>query len=116
MRLDVSITRSTARTIVSVAGELDYVSTPDLLRELHPLFEVDAPPVVAMLDGIEFVDTCGLGALLWAHRRAESVGTTFQIAAPSPVLSRRLTLMGLDRHLLVVAGRADTDDRDRPDD
>lgn len=90
MRLDVRVTRSAAQTTVSVAGELDYASAPDLLREPHPLFEIDAPPIVAVLDGIKFIDTSGLGALVWAHKRAESVGTTFQIAAQSTILSRRL--------------------------
>lgn len=85
-----------------VVGELDYGAAGEFRATVLPLFEVGGLPVVAVLDGISFVDSSGLGALLAARRRAGQVGGTFSLAAPAPVVVRRLRQMALDRYFPLV--------------
>lgn len=69
--LDVGISRSPERTVVTVAGQLDHATAPTMLMKIMPLFEPDAPQVVLRLEAVEFVDSSGIGALVWAKRRAD---------------------------------------------
>lgn len=94
--LDIRTVRHSTSTTVIVAGDLDFASA-DLFRSVVlPLLASGGLPVVAVLDQVTFVDSSGLGALLDANRRAEHVGGSFLLAAPSPVLVQRLSQTRLD--------------------
>jgi anti-sigma B factor antagonist len=68
-----TLTRRSESTTVTIAlyGELDLRSIATLERELREAEAGDARRVILDLSGLDFLDSCGLGAILNAHRRLE---------------------------------------------
>jgi anti-sigma B factor antagonist len=60
--------------LVSLAGELDLASAPDLERELQAGENTGPSRVVIDLGGLGFMDSTGLQALLRARERANEAG------------------------------------------
>ncbi|MER0445735.1 STAS domain-containing protein [Streptomyces sp. Edi4] len=80
---------------VSVAGDLDVVTAPeirDALREAvatHQRVDLDC-------SGLTFVDCSGLGALLAAARTAKAAGSELRLCAVPRALARLLRLSHTD--------------------
>jgi anti-sigma B factor antagonist len=75
-QLDAAITTLKAGEnayVVSVAGELDLYSTPQLVAELEALAP-DGPELVLDLGAVTFIDSTGLGAILLNLRRLRAAG------------------------------------------
>lgn len=66
--------------VVSMRGELDLASAPELQRELLALL---SPPVASLtldLANVTFLDSSGLGALYRTLQAAEARGVSFRLA------------------------------------
>jgi anti-anti-sigma factor len=77
-------------TVVDVEGELDIQAVAlfaDLVRRT-------AAHVVFELQGVEFIDACGLGLLLETRRQAAAAGGCVRLVAPSRPVCRLLMLTG----------------------
>ena len=85
--------------VVSVEGELDLYSAPELAAELDALV-ADAPDVVLDLSGVGFVDSTALGAIVGASRSLRAGGGRLLLVASRDV-RMVLELVGLDRILPV---------------
>jgi len=97
-QLDAAITTLKAGEnayVVSVAGELDLYSTPQLVAELEALAP-DGPELVIDLDGVSFIDSTGLGAILLNLRRLRAAGGDMAIVCADDTTRRLLGLVGLD--------------------
>lgn len=100
--VNVTVTNSPTRTTVRLTGDVNKLDGAELLSRLLSLIESDAPPVVVVLDAVEFIEPTGVGTLLWAHRRAALVGSTFTIANPSSAVLERIAELNLHQELHVV--------------
>lgn len=82
------------QTVVSVAGDLDLVSS-DLMRTR--LGSVPAGTTLVLeLSGVAFCDSAGLRVLIDAELRARTDGGALRLAAPSQPLVRLFELTGVD--------------------
>lgn len=84
-------------TVVRVVGQLDLETCPLLEDALN-----ESTPVVVDLSGVTFIGSTGLSVMLAAHERCTGAGHSFQLAAPSAVVSRVLCISGLDQYFRVV--------------
>ncbi len=101
--LELSIT--TLRTgdhayTVSVEGELDLYSAPQLRAELEAL-AIEPAEVVLDLGGVTFVDSTALGAILASARILREAGGGLALAAADDGTRKLLALVGVDRVLPV---------------
>jgi len=101
--LELSIT--TLRTgdfayTVSVGGELDLYSAPQLRAELEAL-AIEPAEVVLDLGGVTFVDSTALGAILASARILREAGGGLALAAADDGTRKLLALVGVDRVLPV---------------
>ena len=55
--------------VVTVEGEVDLQSSPQLRAELRDVIESGARRVIVDLSRLEFIDSSGLGVLVGAHQR-----------------------------------------------
>ncbi|MFB6477375.1 STAS domain-containing protein [Streptomyces virginiae] len=76
---------------VSVAGELDVATAPDLRGALGQAM-VGCQRVTIDLAGLEFCDCCGLSVLLAAARKAKAEGAEIHLRAVPHALARLLRL------------------------
>jgi anti-sigma B factor antagonist len=81
--------------VVSVAGELDLYTVPELEGALR--VADGAGLVVVELSRCTFIDSTALGVLLAAKRRLDTLGDCFAIVAACAELRRAFEVTGLDR-------------------
>ncbi len=95
--LEVTIGRDGDIVTVTVAGEIDMVTSTRLNRELDTMFDHD--PLLARLridlERVTFMDTIGIAVLLKARRRALEAGVHFSVISTSPAIGRLLEITGL---------------------
>ena len=79
-----------------IAGELDVGTAPELRRAIGELMAGGARTVVVDLEKTAFMDSSGLGALLWAEHRLEAIGGSLAAVHPRKEIADVLALAGAD--------------------
>jgi anti-sigma B factor antagonist len=93
--------------IVTVTGEADLHTTPELDRALQGVLALGASAVAVDLAGVSFIDSTALGVLLRFHERFEARGGRLVIVTDDRRLRRMLEISGLDRIFTVERRLAD---------
>ncbi len=103
--------------VVTVGGEVDLYTAPQLRNELVGALEEGARRLVVDMSRTEFCDSTGISVLLSAMKRSRDKGGDLEIAAPKPAVMKVLEVTGLDEvftihpdleALPVAAGTGDT--------
>jgi anti-sigma B factor antagonist len=107
--VDLQIDRSVDEGVpmVAVRGELDLAGAPDLRRALAEA--IDGNPgrrVVVDLEGVEFIDSAGLGVLAGGLQRARAGEGDLVLVATGQTVVRALELTGLTRVFRIHPSRA----------
>jgi anti-sigma B factor antagonist len=97
-QLAVQVTREPGYTIVTVAGELDIATAPELRECLVPLL-AECRTLVIDLDRVSFCDATGLGVLAGAANRARANRARLHLVCSRPNIRRLFDLTGLARRL-----------------
>jgi anti-sigma B factor antagonist len=91
--------------VVSVVGELDQATLPDLQGPLDEAVEANGSLLVDLSD-CSFIDSSGLGALVSARERViDTEGRRFGICCPDAQVQRLLQITGLDKAMGMVTSR-----------
>jgi anti-sigma B factor antagonist len=93
----VSVQRGPRAWELTVGGELDLYTAPDVRDELAAVPE-DVRQVVVDLTAVTFVDSTGNAALLAAARRLRARGGTMTLVVGDLRVLRVLEVTGLARH------------------
>ena len=116
INLNVSVTRpSTATALATVSGEVDVATTPQLRSTLHELADDESVrTVIVDLDGVDFIDSSGLGVLIGCARRLRSRGDgrELRLVCSRVNLLRVFEITGLDGVFPMHATVADALDAD----
>ena len=86
--------------VVSVDGELDMLTAPDLRRAVIERLDSSSTIVLA-LDGVDFLGTSGLAALIEMREHAQRNGVTLRLACTERRVLRPLSIAGL-HHLFEI--------------
>jgi anti-sigma B factor antagonist len=84
-------------SIVEVKGEVDLYSAPRLKERLAELTVSGRSRITVNLEGVEFMDSTGLGVLIGALKRCREAEGTLALAAPREPVRKVLSITGLDR-------------------
>ena len=84
----------TSTRSLSLSGELDMASEPDLLLRITALAE-PGTTVELDLSGVTFMDSSALRGLVNAQWDAQAAGGDVTISAASPLVRRLLDITGL---------------------
>jgi anti-anti-sigma factor len=93
--------------VVTVVGDVDLHSAPELRDRLASLGDTGAKHVVVDLSDCEFLDSMGLGVLLGAKKRMARDGRELHVVVTSPDVRRIFEITMLDRVLDLHATRAE---------
>jgi anti-sigma B factor antagonist len=91
--IEVQAERDGARLVVAAAGEVDAATAPvleDVWADADGVTDVEL-----RLDGVTFIDSSGLRALLHLREEAARRGATVRIGSSSPLVDRLLEVTGL---------------------
>jgi len=96
-----------SRRIVHLEGAID-VSTAIHLRELlGDQLHGPGAEVLVDLSGVRLLDSSGIGILVTAHRRAESLGARLVLAAPQPAVAKVFELTRTNKLLKIASTLAE---------
>ena len=88
--------------ILSVAGELDIATAPELCARLDASRSVRRPRMLVDLTDVDFCDSTGLRALLGAASEVRAHGGRFEIAcAPAGSVARLLDVVGASEWMTI---------------
>ena len=102
MRFEITVVDEADAVRVTVVGELDLATTPELERALDAVEATPARAIVLDLDGVEFLDSTGLRAVLAADARSQANGSRLAVTRGSPQVQRLLRLVGADTRITFV--------------
>jgi anti-anti-sigma factor len=88
--------------ILFVEGELDIATGPSLVEGANALLTRSAPSCLLDLEGVSFVDSSGLQAILIVQKRVEARGGSLALAGARDQVLRLLEISGVDQ--LVATG------------
>lgn len=99
----VSIQDTVGSAVVIATGELDAFVAPELTSAFE---EVDGNArLVVDLDGVSFMDSTALGALVRVAREREERGVEFRLVLPRGSARRIFEITALDRILPIAPDR-----------
>ncbi|MFF0490989.1 STAS domain-containing protein [Nocardia sp. NPDC004068] len=85
--------------VLTVSGELDHFTSPQLTAVLDDLPFTPGGGVILDLSPLLYCDSTGISVFLTAHQRAESANCPLLLAAATPDLRHLFEVVGLDRIL-----------------
>lgn len=96
MKLDYHINKKTM--LVRITGDLDMVAADGFRREVDALMEKNcADNIVLNLEGVEFIDSSGLGVILGRYKKVSLRGGKMAIVGAPAQVKRILELSGILR-------------------
>lgn len=103
MELEIPDTDVDGWTVVAASGEIDVAAAPTLRDQLTALVDDGSVHVVVDLEGVDFIDSTGLGVLVGAVRRARGAGGDVRLVCTNTRLLKVFGVTGLDE-VFVIAG------------
>jgi anti-sigma B factor antagonist len=82
-------------SVVTVTGEIDVATAPDLRECLVTQEAEGIPAIVVDLSGVSFIDSTALGVLVGAYRRQEEAGGTLRLVVTEPRILKVLEITAL---------------------
>lgn len=84
-------------TVVTIFGELDVASAPALRERLIGLVNEGSTHLVLDLEGLDFLDSTGLGALISALKRARTNDGDLRLVCTQSRIRRLFEITALDK-------------------
>jgi anti-sigma B factor antagonist len=97
MQLRTEVSSLNGWTVVSVYGELDVASAPELRERLIELVTGGAHLLILDLEGLDFLDSTGLGAIISALKRARTNGGDLRLVCTQSRIRRLFEITALDK-------------------
>lgn len=94
----VALTRTGTMTSISLAGELDFHTAPQLASDAGEACRQGG--VVVDMAGVTFVDSSGLGTLVQLRKLSRSSGADLQLVSTPERVRRTIEMAGLVEFLL----------------
>jgi anti-anti-sigma factor len=92
-----------SQTTIMLRGELDLASVNTMTSALAVAERSDARRIVLDLTEVDFIDACGLRALLFASHRSRADGNRLQIRKGPGAVSRMIELTSVVEMLPLAA-------------
>ncbi|MBN2309059.1 MAG: STAS domain-containing protein [Candidatus Hydrogenedentes bacterium] len=96
MGLEIDEREGDGAFIVTVSGEVDLYSSPELRRAVTQAVAKRTGTVAVDLRGVQYMDSSGVATLVEGLRAVADTGTGFVLVAPSQPVVKVLQLARLD--------------------
>jgi anti-sigma B factor antagonist len=96
-----------ATHVISLAGEVDLYTAPELKQELLEAIGNDAKNVVVDFTNTTFIDSTTLGVLVGGVKRLRPNGGTLSIVCSDQNITKIFEITGLDRVFTIYPTRSE---------
>jgi anti-sigma B factor antagonist len=96
--LTIEVRQQPSHVLVTVAGEVDIATVPQLQERLAAPAS-SGQPLIVNLDRVTFIDAAGLGALAGAASRAAQHDASLHVVCTRHQVRRLFAITGLDRQI-----------------
>jgi anti-sigma B factor antagonist len=103
MELDVMIDRGDGECVVTVNGEVDVYTSPILRERLVEAMDQDCRRMMVSLDGVDFIDSSGLGVLVGCLRRVKERDGGLVLICSREQILKIFRITGLDKVFAISA-------------
>ena len=97
MQLRTEVSELRGWTVVHVFGELDVATSPTLREQLIRLVGEGRSRLVLDLEGVDFLDSTGLGTIVSALKRVRTHDGDLRLVCTQTRISRLFEITGLDK-------------------
>ncbi|MGQ0744808.1 MAG: STAS domain-containing protein [Acidimicrobiales bacterium] len=107
MELGMEVVEAGRYTVLKVAGEIDVYTAPSLREKLVGLVTEGRRQVVVDLEGVDFLDSTGLGVLVGGLKRLRSNEGEMCLVCTRPQILKVFEITGLNTAFAIHANQAD---------
>ena len=97
MELGLDVTERDGRAVLSVRGEVDVYTAPRLRERLVELVAQGKHQIVVDLEGVDFLDSTGLGVLVGGLKRLRSHDGDLALVCTQPRILKVFEITGLTK-------------------
>src|SRR5918992_993551 len=97
MELGIDVRRTGAHSVVQVRGEIDVYTAPKLRERLIELVSEGSYHIVVDLEGVDFLDSTGLGVLVGALKRVKSHDGSLSLVCTQDKILKIFEITGLTK-------------------
>jgi len=97
VELTVDSRQEGSRTVVVVNGEIDVYTAPSLRERLNELVAAGRHDLIVDLQGVDFLDSTGLGVLVGGLKRARSLDGALQLVCSQEKILKVFRITGLTK-------------------
>ena len=83
--------------VIKLMGEVDLSTSPAFKDKVYEIIESGKSDVVIVLDGLEFMDSTGLGVLVAALKKTSMEGGRIRLVCSRRNIMKVFTITGLDK-------------------
>ena len=86
-------------SVIEVKGEVDVYTAPKLREKIVDLVNQGSTQLIVDLEGVEFLDSTGLGVLVGGLKRVKSHDGTLALVCTKPKILKVFSITGLSKVL-----------------
>jgi anti-sigma B factor antagonist len=107
MELEIATEQDGSSCMLTLTGEVDVYTAPQLKAQLVELIEGGCSNVVVNMESVSFIDSSGLGVLVSALRRARERDGIVRIVCTRENILKIFRITGLDKVFPIFADAAE---------
>ncbi len=107
MELDLDVTEQNGVAVLAVKGEVDVYTAPRLREKLVERVTQGKHRIVVNLEGVEFLDSTGLGVLVGGLKRVRSHDGSLQLVCTQEKILKIFRITGLTKVFPIHSSVAD---------
>ena len=107
MELGVDVRQVGSHSFVDVKGEIDVYTAPKLREKLIELVSEGSYDVVVNLEGVDFLDSTGLGVLVGALKRVKAYDGSLSLICTQDKILKIFKITGLTKVFSIHASEAE---------
>jgi len=97
MELGLDVRKVDSRAVVDVKGEIDVYTAPKLREKLIELVTEGSYDVIVNLEGVDFLDSTGLGVLVGALKRVKAHDGSLALVCTQDKILKIFKITGLTK-------------------
>lgn len=107
MDLRLEVSEHETWSVIEVGGEIDVATAPRLREQVIALVSSGKHRLVVSLEGVDFIDSTGLGVLISGLKRVRTHGGDFALVCTEPRILKVFEITGLLQVFAVYDSVAD---------